>query len=213
VKAPDLPKTIELTARVLYFGRGDGQGCLNTPPLNSNNQPNMVSRDHARLVHTTHDNRWVVYDTDSKVNGTLLKRRDDQTAKRVQLAQIRDGDIITCGGLFLSSLPRVRAHSGGVKPFDQILPDDNCGTSDECCCHRGARFLNLGSSGGVGQSLQDVTSEDARFHLSVLITLYSILLSISCGVSVAIGVGANCYTWSNKVRLLPADTSLIRSIL
>jgi len=87
-----MPSVIALKKHVVKLGREKANNSID-----HKDQPRMVSRLHATINFLRDACEWRVYDNGS-VNGTLLQRKDSDTAIRVSEASLKHGDVITFGG-------------------------------------------------------------------------------------------------------------------
>lgn len=112
---PDVPKEIPLRNDMNVIGRFPQ--CINTPAMNSQNQPCMLGRLHANIIKE--DGKWTLVDIGS-TNGTQV--RIDGSDVRVDTHDLQDKDIITFGGAygveFGESPPITHKASGYVYMFE-----------------------------------------------------------------------------------------------
>lgn len=88
----DMPLVIALRKHVVKLGR-----LKENKKIDHGDQPCMVSRWHATIKFRERSGKWRLYDNGSK-NGTLLQRKDSESATRVSEASLKHGDVITFGG-------------------------------------------------------------------------------------------------------------------
>ena len=112
---PDVPKEIPLAHDINVIGRWPRY--INTPGMNSQNQPRMVGNSHANIIKK--NNVWILVDLASS-NGTQV--RIDGSDVRVETHDLQDKDIITFGGAhgvaFGASPPSTHTASGYVYMFE-----------------------------------------------------------------------------------------------